>query len=401
VAALAALAARAASRGHGRRRRRRRVTVVGRYLAREIALGIVFVLLGFLALFAFFDLVNELDDLGRGGYRLQHAIAYVGLTLPSRVYELMPIAALIGAIYALAQFASNSEFTAMRAAGMGRKLALRGVLAVGSAFALMTAVIGEAVAPPAERLAQSVRLSAIGTAVAGQFRSGMWIKDTVRDAQGRPERLRFVNVGALRPDASLDTLQIFEFDPDFTLRSVIRAARAVHDGASVWRLSDIEETRFESGLTLDRLPTLRSRIVREASRDWPSELGPDIFRVAMLEPDRMSLVGLVKYTRHLRENRQNAERYEIALWKKIVYPLAVIVMMTLALPFGYLQVRAGSIGYKVFSGIMLGVAFHFMNGLFSHLGLLNTWPAWLAVSIPSMVALVVAMGMLSWVGRMR
>ncbi len=377
------------------------MTVVARYLAREIALGVLFVLFGFLALFAFFDLVNELDDLGRGAYRLQHAIAYVVLTLPSHVYELMPIAALIGAIYALAQFASHSEFTAMRAAGMGRKLALRGVVSVGAVFALLTAVIGEAVAPPAERLAQQVRLSAIGQAVAGQFRSGMWIKDTLRDAQGNPERLRFINVGALQPDASLDNLQIFEFDPDFTLRSVIRAKRAVHDGASSWRLADIEETRFESGRTLDRLPTLRSRIVREDARDWPSELGPDIFRVAMLEPDRMSLIGLVQYTRHLKENRQNAERYEIALWKKIVYPLAVIVMMALALPFGYLQVRAGSIGYKVFAGIMLGVAFHFMNGLFSHLGLLNTWPAWLSVSIPSLVALAVAISLLGWVGRMR
>ena len=377
------------------------VTVVGRYLAREISFGVLFVLFGFLGLFAFFDLVNELDDLGRGGYRIQHAIAYVALTLPSRVYELMPVAALIGAIYALAQFASHSEFTAMRAAGMGRKLALRGVVLVGASFALMTALIGEAVAPPAERLAQSVRLSALGTAVASQFRSGMWIKDTLRDSRGQPERLRFINIGSLQPDASLDNLQIFEFDTEFTLRSVIRAARAVFDGDGHWRLTGIEETLFVSGATLDRVPTLQTRIVRQEERRWPSELAPDVVRVAMLEPDRMSLLGLAQYTRHLRENRQNAERYEIALWKKIVYPLAVIVMMTLALPFGYLHVRAGSIGYKVFAGIMHGVAFHFLNGLFSHLGLLNTWPPWLSVSIPSLVALAVALGMLAWVGRMR
>jgi lipopolysaccharide export system permease protein len=134
---------------------------------------------------------------------------------------------------------------------------------------------------------------------------------------------------------------------------------------------------------------------------WLFRFSTNIVRVAMLEPDRMSLLGLIQYTRHLRENNQNAERYQIALWKKIVYPLAVVVMMTLALPFGYLQVRAGSIGYKVFAGIMLGVTFHFMNGLFSHLGLLNTWPAWLSVSIPSLVALAVALTMLARVGRMR
>jgi lipopolysaccharide export system permease protein len=377
------------------------VTVVGRYLAREIAIGVVFVLFGFLGLFAFFDLVNELDDLGRGGYRIQHAIAYVALSLPSHVYELMPIAALIGAIYALAQFASHSEFTAMRAAGMGRTLALRSVVTVGAVFVLTTALIGEAVVPRAERLAQSVRLSALGAAVGGQFRSGMWIRDTLRDAAGTPRALRFINIGTLQPDATLENLQIFEFETDFTLRSVVRAKRAVYDARAGWQLTDIEETRFESGRTLDRLPTLQSRVVREASRNWPSEIGPDIVRVAMLEPDRMSLLALVQYTRHLKENAQNAERYEIALWKKIVYPLAVVVMMTLALPFGYLQVRAGSIGYKVFAGIMLGVTFHFMNGLFSHLGLLNTWPPWLSVSIPSLAALGIALAMLARVGRMR
>jgi len=395
VAALAVAPARGV-------RGRRTMIVMRRYLAREIALGVVVILFGFLALFAFFDLVNELDDLGRGGYRIQHAIAFVALSLPSHVYELMPIAALIGAIWALAQFAAHSEFTAMRAAGMGRQLALRGVLVAGVGFAVLTALIGEAVAPRAERLAQGVRLSALGTTVAGQFRSGMWIKDTLRDPAGVPTRLRFINIGALRPDATLENLQIFEFDVGFTLHSVIRAQRAQWDPSrGLWELTAIEETTFVGGSTADAVPTLRSRVLREQSRSWPSEIGPDIVRVAMLEPDRMSLLGLVQYTRHLRENRQNAERYEIALWKKIVYPLAVIVMMVLALPFGYLQVRAGGIGYKVFAGIMLGVLFHFMNGLFSHLGLLNTWPPWLSVSIPSLVALAVGLGMLSWVGRMR
>ena len=121
----------------------------------------------------------------------------------------------------------------------------------------------------------------------------------------------------------------------------------------------------------------------------------------MLVPERMSAWSLAQYAQHLRENRQRADRYEIALWKKLVYPFAVIVMMALALPFAYLQVRAGGIGYKVFAGIMLGVAFHFLNSLFSHLGLLNTWPPWLAAIVPSAIATVLAVGMLAWVDRAR
>jgi lipopolysaccharide export system permease protein len=378
----------------------RSMSVISRYLAQNIALGVFFVLFGFLALFAFFDLLNELDDLGRGGYRLQHAVAYVVLSLPSHVYELMPIAALIGAIYALAQFASHSEITAMRAAGMGRTMALRSIVLVGAMFAVLTALIGEVVTPPAERLAQKVRLSAMGTTIAGQFRSGMWIKDTLRDEAGAPKRVRFVNIGRLLPDASIENLQIFEFDPRFYLLSVTRAKRAVYEEGQ-WRLQGIEETGFIAGRTPDDIPTLQARLAHRDEALWPSDIGPDIVRVAMLQPDRMSIVALVNYTRHLRENQQTAHRYEIALWKKIVYPLAVIVMMTLALPFGYLQVRAGGIGYKVFAGIMLGIGFHFLNGLFSHLGLLNTWPPWVSVSIPSLVALLVAFVMLHRVERMR
>jgi lipopolysaccharide export system permease protein len=151
----------------------------------------------------------------------------------------------------------------------------------------------------------------------------------------------------------------------------------------------------------DTTATLRAQRRKQAELAWVSDLNPDILGVLVLVPERMSAWNLLQYVQHLRDNRQRSDRYEIALWKKVVYPLAVVVMMALALPFAYLQVRAGGIGYKVFAGIMLGVAFHFLNGLFSHLGLLNTWPAWLAAGIPSLAAMLLAIGMLAWVDRTR
>ena len=110
---------------------------------------------------------------------------------------------------------------------------------------------------------------------------------------------------------------------------------------------------------------------------------------------------LALFSRHLEENKQRSERYEIALWTKLLYPLAVFVMMALALPFAYLHSRSGGISLKIFIGIMIGVSFHLLNNLFSHIGLLNTWPPLVAVSIPSVVAFVVAVGLLRWVDRTR
>lgn len=377
------------------------MSTIGRYLAREIAGAVLFVLVGFLALFAFFDFIDELEEVGRGGYRIQHAVAFILLGLPSHVYELMPIAALIGTIYALAQFASNYEFTAMRAAGLGRAHALAELGKVGLVLALATALVGEMLAPPAERLAQSLRLSALGTTVSGSFRSGLWIKDTVKDAQGTVDRQRFVNVGELLPDTRLAKVRVFEFDRDFRLRQILLAEGGRFTPPQAWTLEGVEALEFRNDARARELLTVAVDRHRYPSISWTSELTPDIVGVLMIDPERMSAWTLAQYVSHLRDNQQSAERYEIALWRKLVYPVAVLVMMTLALPFAYLQVRAGGIGYKVFAGIMLGVAFHFLNGLFSHLGLLNMWSPWLAASIPSIGAFLVALAMLAWVDRAR
>ena len=342
--------------------------VLGRYLRREIVAAVLFVLVGFLALFAFFDFIGEVEDVGRGGYKLQHALTFVLLTLPSHAYELMPIAALIGAIYALAQFASHSEFTAMRAAGLGRRAALMQIARIGLVFAVVTLFLGEVVTPRADQLAQRVRLSALGTSIVNQFRSGLWIKDTSRDENGAVSRTRFVNIATLLPDTTLRDVRVYEFDASFHLRQILVAGGGRFHPPDSWQLENVQRTDFGSKVSADRSLTLRAQMDTLPELIWRSELNPDLLGVLLVEPEKMSAWTLAQYVQHLRENQQQANRYEIALWKKLVYPLAVVVMMALALPFGYLQARAGGIGYKVFAGIMLGIGFHFMNGLFSHLG---------------------------------
>jgi lipopolysaccharide export system permease protein len=105
------------------------------------------------------------------------------------------------------------------------------------------------------------------------------------------------------------------------------------------------------------------------------------------------------FSRHLEENRQRTDRYEIALWTKLLYPLAVFVMMALALPFAYLQARSGGLSLKIFIGIMIGVSFQLLNSLFSHIGLLNTWPPFMTAITPSALFLLAAIGALLWVER--
>lgn len=379
--------------------------VLQRYFAVEIIRSVLFVLAAFLALFAFFDLMGELKSIGHGGYQLQHAFLYILMGLPGYTYELMPIAALIGTIWALAQFAARSEFTIMRVSSMSTALAGWMLFRIGLGFVIITFLFGEVVAPMASEMAEKMKLRAQGSSISQEFRSGLWAKDVIREhgLSGAPIGSRFVNVKEIRTNGELRGVKLYEFDLDFRLATLISAASAVYGGGNRWTLTDVSETHFpditvgQGASGTDISAVIQTRTM--PSEELVSEITPSILSVLFADPDRMSAYGLSAYIRHLAENKQHTERYEIAFWKKIIYPFAVLVMMALALPFAYLQTRAGGVSLKIFIGIMIGVSFQLLNSLFSHLGLLNTWPPLATALLPSIFFLLLAIGSLRWVER--
>ena len=106
---------------------------IRRFIYREVVVSVAFVTLAFLALFFFFDLVDELRWVGRlgMGYQLTHALLFVALGLPQHLYELLPITVLIGTIFVMARLAQSSEFTIMRTSGLGPWRALSTLLLLG------------------------------------------------------------------------------------------------------------------------------------------------------------------------------------------------------------------------------------------------------------------------------
>jgi lipopolysaccharide export system permease protein len=346
-----------------------------RYIAREILLTSLLVLVALVALFGFFDMVHELDDLGRGNYKLNAMLGYVALTLPSHAYVLLPAAGLIGTLFALARMSENSELTVMRAAGLSlRQLALF-VGAAALVVALVTLALGEVIAPYTEETAKGLRLKATSSIVAREFRSGFWVK----------EDRSFVNIQDVTADTQLLNLKIYDFDPAFRLTAISRADKGTYEGRNRWQLSNVELTRFEGGrAVLQKLPTAT----------WNSVLTPDILSVLKIVPEQMSALNLRSYIEHLRENRQKSTRYEIAFWSKLFGPLGVIVMMVLAIPFALQSSRAGGVGAKIVLGILIGLAFHFSGRLFSHVGLLNDWPPLFSASAPAFIVAGVAFWML-------
>jgi lipopolysaccharide export system permease protein len=229
-------------------------------------------------------------------------------------------------------------------------------------------------------MAQQLRLKSTSSVVAQEFRSGLWVKDA----------RNFVNVREILPDTTLLGVKIFQFDASYHLDTISYAERGHYEEVGSWRLENVTQTRLTGeGAEVGNLPELA----------WKSVLTPDILSVLLVVPEQMSAWSLYQYVEHLRENKQKTARYEIALWSKLAYPFATLVMMLFALPFAYHQSRGGGVSGKVFVGIMVGLSFHLLNRIFAHLGLLNDWPPLFSAAFPAAAFLTAAMAMIYWVER--
>lgn len=352
------------------------MSILFRYLAREIFMATLLLLVALLALFALFDLIRELGELGKGSYSLSRVLTYVTLSQPSHIAVIFPIAALMGTLFAIARLSAQSELTVMRSSGLSIARLAGFAALIGLVFSLLTLLFAEFIAPASDELAKRMRLSATSTVVATQFRSGFWVKDD----------LAFVNIQNVTADTQLLDIRIYEFDRAYRLSTLSVAKRAVYEFAqNRWVMEGVEKTTFKPQSV---------RIERLATDFWKTAMTPDLLAVLRVKPDDMSLLSLSAYIDHLRENKQNSTRYELAFWGKVFQPATVIIMMLLAIPFAIQSQRASGLGSKLLVGIMLGLGFYFLNQLASNLTELNNWPALLSAAIPLMVFFALAVALL-------
>jgi lipopolysaccharide export system permease protein len=358
-----------------------------RLLYGEVLVAVALVTLGFIALFFFFDFVEELQAIGRysaQGYNVPQAILYLGLMVPSHVYELLPITVLIGTIFVMARFAQSSEFTILRTSGLGPWRALRTLLALGLGFAALTFAVGDYLAPLSDRTAQMLKSRYQGRITVGK--TGAWLKERQND------RSYSVNVGALTGDGGMKDVRIFEYDTQGLLISLTQAQGGIFGKDEQWGLEQVDRTEFTvvgaNASHVDRQHLAQFR--------WVTSLSAEMVAAAVLRPEKMGTVDLYQYIGHLQANGQSAQKYEVQFWKKVFYPMSCLVMVVLALPFAYLHFRSGSIATYVFGGVMAGISFVLLNNVLGDLGTLQGWWPWLTAALPGLIYSVLSLSAFSW-----
>ncbi len=349
------------------------------YLARTVlmsALGTAVVLVGFDLVLA---LVNELDEIGQGGYTLSHAVLYTAYTVPRRVYELFPVIALIGTVLGLGGLAARSELTAMRAVGMSR---LRIGLGSLGALGLITAAMvlnAETAAPFGEQSAQAVVNAAkTGDIVVARV-SGLWAREgnvflNARDGvQRQTDGVEWTELRGVR---------LFEFDGDGKLLSLAEARLAEHR-ADGWILRDVQRSTF--GRTSVTTET-------KAEERWDSGLDDQALAAAASRPRYLSSAELTRNIDYLQRNNLDSKAFENAYWGRWFYPVNVLVLCLAALPFAFGSLRSGGFGKRLFIAIVIGLGYLLGQRLAISLSDVYHFDARLAYALPPVVLMALSWG---------
>ncbi|MGB1682700.1 MAG: LPS export ABC transporter permease LptG [Arenicellales bacterium] len=335
------------------------------YLARVLLNQILVVIAVLAGIFAFVTLIDQVSYLGTGNYSLWDALRYVGLSTPRILYEVFPMAVLIGAIMGLSLLALDSELIVMRASGVSIGQITGAVLKLGLVLALVGLAIGEFLTPWTETLAQRGRAQALEQNIEQKSNSGLWMRDGGT----------FVNVREVLPDLSLRDIRVFQFDTMSQLRALVHADRGAY-AEDAWDLDGVRQTLIDEDGFTEVSAAQRAR--------WQTSVTPQTMSVFLVQPDQLSVLQLRKYIAHLLTNLQDARSFELAYWSKLTLPLAIAVMLLLAIPFVFGSIRANRMGRNLFIGIMIGIVFFAASKALGYIVIVYKLPPLLGATLPTL-----------------
>lgn len=335
------------------------------YIARALLSSSALCLLILTGLSGIIKWVDQLRLVGKGTYSMMDAAVYVLYLVPRDIETFFPMAVLLGALIGMGMLASNSELVVMQASGLSRLQITLSVMKTAIPLMLLVMALGEWGAPVAQMKASELKATKISGGNLIKSHRGIWARDGNL----------FVNIGQIETIEHLSNVTLYEFDDHQRLQSVVHAADAFYSH-DYWRLQDVRRTSIKN----------EQIVVNNLTEDrWPSSLTPDKLSVVSVDPDSLPIKGLAGYMDYLKGNNQDASRYELALWHKLMQPVTVAVMMLVALSFVFGPLRNVTMGARVLLGVVAGFVFHISNEIFGPMSIVYNMPAVVGAIMPSLL----------------
>jgi lipopolysaccharide export system permease protein len=332
-------------------------------LSMAVVLGVV------VALDVIFSLIDELGESGVN-YTAANALMYVAMTTPTSIYELVPYAALGGALFGLGVLASNNELVVMQSAGVHKWRIVSAVLKPTLLVMLLSLVLGEYVSPPLEQIANSNKAIQLSGSDSINPETGTW----------RKVGNDYIHINAIAPGGqALYGVSRYTMNADRELinASFAESAEYVQEGSDPhWRLLNVEQSVFADS----RIST--NRYLQE---DWHADLSPALLSVLLVEPDKQSITGLYRFAEFFESEGLDSSLYFLAFWKKILQPLATLALVILGISFVFGPLREATMGFRIFIALAIGLAFTTVQGMMEPISLIYGLSPLLAVMTPILI----------------
>lgn len=340
--------------------------ILDRYIGRVIFMSILLSELTLVGLAGLIKYVEQLKSVGDGEYTLLKAFFYVALSMPKEAVLFFPLAALLGGLIGLGQLATSSELVVMQAAGRSKLSIVMAALKTAIPLMIVFTLVGEYVAPIAKRTGEDIRAGAISGGRLTLVADGVWARDGNN----------YVNISGVRNDGTLVGIALYRFSPQRRLADVVMASEGVYQEQH-WQLKNVLITRVdnEQQITQSRVPTMT----------WQSELTPKELGVVSIDPENLSVSGLRDYIGYLKSNQQDAGRYQLEMWRKVLSPLTVVAMILLASSFIFGPLRSVSMGARMLMGIVTGFLVYVSDRLFGPVSLVYAVPPIIGAIAPSLL----------------
>ena len=353
------------------------MNTLDRYIGKSILGAIFATLLTLVGLSAIIKFVEQFRSVGSGTYDIWQAVAYTVLTMPKDVETFFPMAALLGSLIALGNLASRSELVVMQASGFSRFKIGLAVMKTALPLVLLTMALGEWGIPQTEQFARDMRARAVSGGSMMSVKNSVWAKDGNN----------FVFVRRITDDAQLDDVYIYTFDDNRNLTQLKHANQASYlADEHKWQLRQVSDSKLSS----EQIDT-----TNRLTEDWPTGLTPDKLGAVSLRPTSLSISGLYSYIAFLKDTGQDASRFELTFWRKLLQPLTVGVMMMLALSFIFGSLRSVTAGARIVTGICFGFLFYVVNEIFGQMSVVYNAPAFLGALMPSLLFITIIWWLLS------
>ena len=352
------------------------VGVLDRQLLRQCLGFFLLVMIAVCGLWIAVNLSENLEDIRRNSVPLVVVVSFYAFSLPQILHDTLPLAFLIAFLATATVLDRHNETTAFKAAGISLSRVALPLLLLGLVTGLGLFLLDDNVTQKAERSKQRLADLIQGRKVARSYRA------TDRPFLFLPDGRTLVNFLEFDPDTNtLVRPSVYVFDRSFNLRTRFMAKRAIYKDRR-W----VAEGAWSRTFMADATP----EFVRHAGPvDLPLSANPEYFGREYRRPEQMTFGELRSYIATLRAAGYRVDRLTVQLHQKLAYPLSMVLLAWLSLPFAFRAGRRGAVG-GIALALMLGMAYFGLMAFVTRLGEADLVPPVLASWSPTVVFALLA-----------